>query len=180
MEEEIWKPIKDCPNYMVSNLGNVKNIKKNRLMGKKLNVKGYYEVHLRRHNKGYYVCIHRLVAMAFVENPNPELYDCVDHINTIKIDNRPENLRWVNQKGNVNNPLTLQHMKEANAKSGILKRGKYHYKSNCTPVICLETGIIYNSIREAARDFNVTDNCIGHCVRGLNNTACGYHWKFAE
>ena len=55
--------------------------------------------------------IHRAVAELFV--PNPDNKPFIDHINTNTLDNRAENLRWVTQKENCNNPLTRKHMSEA-------------------------------------------------------------------
>lgn len=65
--------------------------------------------------------IHRLVAQTFI--PNPDNKPCVDHINTIRDDNRVENLRWVTHKENDNNELTRKH--KSNAKKERYK-GKNH------------------------------------------------------
>lgn len=61
--------------------------------------------------------VHRAVAELFI--PNPENKTFVDHINTVKTDNRTENLRWVTHKENCNNPLTLKHISESS-------RGRVH------------------------------------------------------
>lgn len=63
---------------------------------------GYLQVNLRGIRNPQHV--HRLVAEAFI--PNPENKPCVDHINGNKLDNRVENLRWVTNKENSNNPNT--------------------------------------------------------------------------
>ena len=107
METEIFKFYKKSGGYKapvkiyeVSNLGRVK------INGE------IVEPHL--HNR--YLCvgtfyIHRAVAELFV--PNTENKPYVDHINTDRLDNRAENLRWVTNKENCNNPLTRKHNSEA-------------------------------------------------------------------
>lgn len=52
--------------------------------------------------------IHRLIAEAFI--PNPENKPCIDHINTIRHDNRIENLRWATYKENGNNEITKTNL----------------------------------------------------------------------
>lgn len=119
MDNEVFKIYKETYSrrwghrvYEVSNLGRV------RLNG---------EIVEPPISGGYYVIgsikIHRVVAELFV--PNPENKQFIDHINTVKTDNRAENLRWVTAKENSNNPLTKQHASEAQKgkpKSGEHKR----------------------------------------------------------
>ena len=75
------------------------------------NHRGYPMVQLYNSGKTKRYTVHRLVAMAFI--PNPEGKPEVDHVNTIRDDNRPDNLRWVTRKENCNNPLSLKHVGDA-------------------------------------------------------------------
>lgn len=116
--EEIWRNLNNFENgefkdwYQVSNLGRVKSFKKNNngdIMKPSLSGKGYYFVNLYRGDGTKKMgLIHRLVAYEFVENFNPDIYDTVDHIDTNPKNNRWDNLRWTNQKGNINNPITRE------------------------------------------------------------------------
>ena len=99
MDNEIWKPIVGYEEYYeVSNLGRVKRVKggdgtrlEKILKGARY-ATGYIMVGLCANSKQKNCSIHRLVAMAFL--PNPENKPCVNHINGVKTDNRVENLEW--------------------------------------------------------------------------------------
>lgn len=75
--EEVWVDIIDFPGYQVSNTGKVRNIKDFRLLGQQLNKAGYYTVVLRRDLESYTCLVHRLVAIAFL--PNPDNLPIVNH-----------------------------------------------------------------------------------------------------
>lgn len=134
METEIYKnlSLENLPNeewrdvvgyegsYMVSNLGRVKSLKrldsKGRIIHEKIikqntNVgHGYCVANLYHQENGKPIkkqyTVHRLIAKAFI--PNPENKPCIDHINTVRTDNRVENLKWVTYEENCVNPITKE------------------------------------------------------------------------
>ncbi len=100
MQQEIYKIIKDYPNYSVSNLGNVKNNKTNRIL-KLTDNNGYLKVGLMKNKIRKNMRVHRLVGQAFIPNPNGKL--CIDHISGDTADNNVNNLRWATYQENMQN-----------------------------------------------------------------------------
>ena len=81
-----------------------------------------------------------------------------------------ENLRFVTAKENLNNPLTVEKL-NGNSLAFI-----------STKILCIETGKIYNTIREAYKDIDIRVNSsqISACCKGNIKTAYGYHWKYVD
>lgn len=104
---ENWKTIFE--EYQVSDLGNIKSLKwgKEIILKPKVTTKGYLEAHFRINGKDKIFKVHRLVAMAFI--PNPENKPQVNHIDGNKLNNRVDNLEWAtngeNQKHAYKNGL---------------------------------------------------------------------------
>lgn len=151
--DKTWKPIKGFEGlYEVSNTGEIKALerfvlnnggmqrKHERILKQNISKNKHCMVVLCKDGKTYPKLVHRIVAEMFI--PNPENKPCIDHIDTDVTNNSVENLRWVTQKENCNNPLTRKHgsdakkghpywgkpyTKEAREKMSISKKGK-HWK----------------------------------------------------
>ena len=129
---------------------------------------GYYQISLysndniRKTRK-----VHRLVAFTFpdkIPNDNPTEKTQVNHINENKHDNRVENLEWVTPKQN------MQHG----------TRTERQAKSKSKKVLCVETGVIYESIVECARQTGLPKSSIWRCCNNKNKTCGGFHWEFVN
>ena len=96
---ESWKKIDNYDNYMISNLGNIKNIKRNKLLSPSKNTWGYLGVMLHKNGNVKRYQIHRLVANAFI--PNIENKKEVNHKDGNKLNNHVDNLEWVTRSENI-------------------------------------------------------------------------------
>lgn len=117
--KEIWKPIKGWEGkYEISSYGRCRTVEhfvlrndgiqqvvRGKIKTPHNNRRGYLAYDIGSKKRIY---AHRLVAEAFIPNPNG--YNEIDHIDTNKSNNRVENLRWIDRKGNCNNPLTVERM----------------------------------------------------------------------
>jgi len=167
--KEVWKDIKGYEGlYQVSNLGRVRNADGHVHTPKKHN-KGYYHVHLSDgHDKIKAKLVHRLVAEAFI--PNPNNYPCVNHINEHKTDNRAENLEWCTHSVNM-----LKHFE-------ICPR-KVSLKHNCLiEQIDKEGNLVrtWSNIAEVHREMGYHNTSLKECCEGKRHKAYGYKWHYAN
>lgn len=97
---EEWKDIKDWEGlYRVSSLGRIYSIRRNLYLKPRL-AGNYYRVALTKNSKQYQLLISRLVAQAFI--PNPNNLPCVNHKDENKLNNTVDNLEWCDYKYNTN------------------------------------------------------------------------------
>lgn len=147
---EIWKPIMGYEDtYYVSNTGKIKNIKTNKLLTIQNNANTKYKViTLTKKCKQKRYRVHRLIATAFVHNPNPDIYTQINYKDENPSNNNYTNLEWCTPKYNCNYGSHIDKLIKSN---GI--------KVKVINIITNET-IIFNSIRECARKFNTINTVI--------------------
>lgn len=157
------KDIKDYEGYYaITSDGEVLSTRYNRTLKPRPTEDGYLQVVLcvRGDQKPFYV--HRLVAQAFV--PNPEGLPEVNHIDENKNNNDVSNLEWVTAKDNCNHGTRNERM------------AKKHFKT----VINLDTLHMYESVKLASALTGANKTSIASCCRGQAKTAGGYHWCYLE
>lgn len=114
---EEWKVINKFPNYEISNLGNCRRKRDKKLLTKSKYSNGYIRFCL--HRKGYLA--HRLVAEAFVNNPNPTKYNIINHKDEDKTNNIYTNLEWCDKSYNVRYGSCINKISKANSSCRIFK-----------------------------------------------------------
>ena len=211
--EEIWKDIKGYEGlYQVSNTGKVKSLEKlkwngrgyqklpERIMKGKKCGRGYLQVRLFKDGKSKNYYLHRLVAVAFI--PNPDNLPQVNHRNEIKTDNCVDNLEWCDAKYNSNYGTKNQriaeklrgrkHSEEAIKKMSEKLRGrklpeeiiKKIAEKNSKPVYSVdrETGLItyWKSACEASRQTGIDQGNITRCCQGKMKSAGNHIWFYAD
>ena len=126
--------IKDFEDYTIDRDGNVFNTKFNRFLNPSLKKKGYLQVSLSKNGKQTTCGIHRLLALAFI--PNPENKPEVDHIDINTSNNSLNNLRWATKKEQQENRgaygeiphkfISYEYKKNGYKYYQIAKKGYFH------------------------------------------------------
>lgn len=168
---ETWKDIEGYEGlYQVSDKGNVYSARKDKKL-KLVNKKdGYVQVSLAKEGKTKAYRVHRLVAKAFVSNPNN--YPVIDHIDGNPKNNVKENIRWCTQKDNVNNPVRFSRASNSLTNNSLNSKVTYQYTLDGTLVG------IYPSASEVERKLGFLQGNVSSCCRGLLNTYKGYKWSY--
>ena len=171
---EIWKDVQGYEGlYQVSNLGRVRSmdrwrkngtngyIQKGRILKQEISNCGYSMVHLSFNGKVKGVLVHRLVAIAFI--PNPQNKEQVNHIDGRKQNNNTDNLEWATQSEN-----TIHAHKKGLMTSNAKKREVY----------CFQTNKTYPSIIQASAELGIHASGIGRVCRGEQKQTKGYTFKY--
>lgn len=160
--KEIWKEIKDYEGlYWISNLGYVKN-KHNHILKPEYSNKGYACVQLRKENKTRKHRVHKLVAKAFI--PNPDNLPEINHIDENKVNNAVSNLEWCTH---------IQNMESYT---------KNHPDSVCNmqSVYCFDLDKYFKSASEASVHTGICRSSIVKCCRGQLHQAGGLLWCYTK
>lgn len=172
--KEIWKPVdieyyKD--EYLVSNLGNIKSLKNNIIMKPSRLYNGYLTIPLTRNGYTTRYTVHRLVATAFIQNPNnmPQ----INHKNGIRTDNNITNLEWCTAQENIKDAINR------NRGRGYIKVGGQPKK---VKQYALDGKFIkeWNSIKEVTKQININSGNIVNCCKGKRKTAGKFIWKYCS
>lgn len=185
-----WKNV-TIPNYeelyMVSTDGEVYSVRNEKTLKPKLSKAGYLRVGLANHGKIKMVGVHRLVALAFIENQ--ENKPTVNHINEIKTDNRVENLEWAtNAEQNVHGTRIERAVKHTEYKNrGIdytVVAAKHDYSRsdmcNRKKVEVRKDGIligVFPTQRTAAKFTGVSVSNVSQCASGQKKSCKGFTFR---
>ena len=184
---EIWKDIENYEGlYQVSNLGRVKSLERGvyypngtiirhmeeKILAPALNSNGYSLVNLSKNGKVKTTKVHRLVAMAFIENP--ENKPMVNHKDEVKNNNVVDNLEWCDNKYNAN----------YGTRNVRIIQNRRSYKLGNAPsakaVFCVELNKTFDCAKRAEKELGIWGTSMIKVCKGKAKTTGGFHWKYAN
>lgn len=164
MSQEIWKDVPGYEGfYKISSKGRLYSIKKNKILKPYTNKQGYRCIGLQHDNNIYYTSIHRLVAKAFI--PNPDNLPQVNHKDENPSNNNVDNLEWCTSQYNIN---------YGNRNNKISAKAQPVSQYTKDHVFIAE----YPSIPYIAKHFNYDYSFLYKCCKGVRKYAYGYIWEY--
>lgn len=182
-KEEIWKAIEGYEDYEISSLGRVKSLandksRKEKILKPMKHRDGYLFVHLYRDRKYKRFYVHRLVATAFI--PNPEGFEQINHKDENKINNVVDNIEWVSRSYNIN--FGTRNIRAATTLTNHPALSKAVEASRFSDFRTIEFRFV--STQEAGRNgyeqSAVSACCNGCYCRKGNNKYKKLYWRFAS
>jgi hypothetical protein len=170
---EGFKTIEDFPNYKISAEGTIINSRgKNKTPNKRRD--GYYKVDLYDDGIGHSKSIHRLVAEAFISNPDNK--PDVNHKDGNKLNNSVENLEWVTKSENIQHAYRTG-LNKPHPTYGMLGKKNPNGGRHGRKVRIVETGEEFNSVKDCAIAINGNDRAICDCLNGKQRSHRDYHFE---
>jgi len=160
---ETFVEIEGFENYEVSNLGKVRNIKSGRTLKPRLHNNGYLGLCLYENNKRKNLLLHRIIATAFIDNP--EAKPQVNHIDENKLNNDLSNLEWCTERENAIHGTRTKRVAEKLSQKVI----QLDLNDNILNV--------FKSMRQAERETEIDATSISACCNGKRKSAGGYKWR---
>ena len=162
-EVETFVKVVGFENYEVSNLGKVRNMKTGKILKPILRRDGYLVLCLYGHNKQKHLLLHRIIATAFVDNPDEK--PCVNHIDENKTNNDLSNLEWCTAKENLVHGTRMKRIAE--------KLSQKVIQLDLNDNVLSE----FESMHQAERETGVTLSSISSCCNGKLKSAGGFKWR---
>lgn len=161
-----WKQVLEHPNYEVNSKGEIRHKIRKHILKPRSNKGGYMYVNFKINGKNTNFAVHRIVANAFLPNPNG--YIEVNHKDYDKTNNCIKNLEWVSSSINKKHAFLKQENRDSRAKgvNQFSKDGKF-----------IKT---FSSVTEAAKEMNCCVSAISNCCLGRTKTSQGFRWSFIE
>lgn len=155
--------------YSVADNGEVFSHRSQKIL-KPDNVRGYMQVTLYKDGKSRRYKVHRLVAEAFI--PNPRNLPLVNHKDEDKGNNAADNLEWCTAEYNNKFGTRTNRSKDTQIQNAPTQK-----RTKC--VVCIETGDLYVSTKEAERITGIYHSHISRCCGGTEKKAGGFRWRYA-
>lgn len=173
----VWKDSPIFPEqYLVSTDGLVKNKKSQRVLKSTTDKSGYLYYVLCRKNVRKTIKAHRLVALTFI--PNPENKPAIDHIDGNKTNNLVSNLKWVTNKENTNNPITIKRLLNVCCNRDFKQMGELRNFGRKKTAVYRNGKLIgvFASQQEASKETGVCVGKVSQCVSGKKKSCKGYEF----